>query len=269
MAILSKACNPECKGLENLALQIFEIFFQILLNLNLSLNVNLSRHSYFMWDKLGSGNFSVRLSSFNPIGFCYSYAWSSSLYEGRSSFCMRLISRKLYKFLLIFLTGFTSLSALLLFPLSITFFVFSSINYLLYLYAWFLILFHSTQIRFSQSTHLLMCLSFESLTSITKTGFNQPSQMLYNVIFPTESNSPIRSRYIFYFIFSLTFKAFMMFVTFLLFQSNLYVVLARGKGSKNSIIEIFARQKTLNKKSANSQKPDFPKYFKMPSFQNF
>ena len=30
-------------------------------------------------------------------------------------------------------------------------------------------------------------------------------------------------------------KAFVMFVTFLLFQSNLYVVLARGKGPKNSI----------------------------------
>ena len=39
----------------------------------------------------------------------------------------------------------------------------------------------------------------------------------------------------FYFMFSLTFKAFMMFVTFLLFQSNLYMVLECGKGPKNSI----------------------------------
>ena len=69
--------------------------------------------------------------------------------------------------------------------------------------------------------------------------------MLYNVILPTETNFPIRSRYGFYFLFSLLFKAFVMFVTFLLFQSNLYVVLACGKGPKNSVqIEIFSRQKT-------------------------
>ena len=66
-------------------------------------------------------------------------------------------------------------------------------------------------------------------------GFNQPSQMLYNVIFPTETNFPIRSRDVFYFLFSLIFKAFVMLVTFLLFQSNLYIVLACGKGPKNSI----------------------------------
>ena len=37
-----------------------------------------------------------------------------------------------------------------------------------------------------------------------------------------------------------------MFVTFLLFQSNLYVVLARGKGPKNSVQrDIFHTKKTL------------------------
>ena len=47
-------------------------------------------------DSIDSGNFSVRgLSSFNPKGFYYSYAWSRSLCEGRTSFCIRLISRKL------------------------------------------------------------------------------------------------------------------------------------------------------------------------------
>ena len=66
-------------------------------------------------------------------------------------------------------------------------------------------------------------------------GFNQPSQMPNNVIFPTELNFPIRLKYVFYFMFSLTFKAFVIFVTFLLFQSNLYVVLARGKGPKNGV----------------------------------
>ena len=75
-------------------------------------------------------------------------------------------------------------------------------------------------------------------------GFNQPSQMLYNVIFPTETNFPIRSRDVFYFLFSLIFKAFVMLVTFLLFQSNLYIVLACGKVQKTAFIEIFSKQKT-------------------------
>ena len=43
--------------------------------------------------------------------------------ERRSSFCTGLISRKLCRFLLMFSTCFTSFSVLLLFPLSITFFV--------------------------------------------------------------------------------------------------------------------------------------------------
>ena len=70
------------------------------------------------------------------------------LCEGKTSFGMRLISRKLCRFLLLFLTGFTSLSVLLLFPLF----------HLLHLYARFLIMFHLTEMRFSRSTHLLMCL---------------------------------------------------------------------------------------------------------------
>ena len=64
------------------------------------------------------------LSSFNPKGFCYSYAWSCSLCEGRTSFCTGLISRKLCGFLFIFSVSFTSFGVLLLFPLSITVFVF-------------------------------------------------------------------------------------------------------------------------------------------------
>ena len=77
--------------------------------------------------------------------------------------------------------------------------------------------------------------------------------MPLNVIFPTETNFPVRSRYLFSFMFSLTFKAFMMFVTFLLFQSNLYVVLARGKGPKNNVHrDLF---KTKNPKQKNPQTP--------------
>ena len=48
--------------------------------------------------------------------------------------------------------------------------------------------------------------------------------------------------------FSLTFRAFVMFVTFLLFQSNLYIVLACKKGPKNSIHRYLLRQNALNKK---------------------
>ena len=64
---------------------------------------------------------SERLSSFNPKGFYYSYAWSCSLCQGRTSFCTGFISRKLCRFIRMFSTGFTSFSVLLLFPLSITF----------------------------------------------------------------------------------------------------------------------------------------------------
>ena len=64
------------------------------------------------------------LSFFNPKGFYDSYAWSYSLCERRTSFCLGIISRKLSEFLPMFWTGFTSLSALFLFPILITFFVF-------------------------------------------------------------------------------------------------------------------------------------------------
>ena len=56
--------------------------------------------------------------------------------------------------------------------------------------------------------------------------FNLLSQMSYNVIFPVEPNFSIRFK---------TFKAFVMFVIVLLFQNTLDLVLARGKGPKNSV----------------------------------
>ena len=46
---------------------------------------------------------------------------------------------------------------------------FSSIDHL-QLCAQFLILFHLTQMRFSRSTHLLICLALETLPSIIRTG---------------------------------------------------------------------------------------------------
>ena len=91
--------------------------------------IELSWHSGSMWDKLGWLKWfwqflRDRLSSFNLKRLYYSYACSCSLYERRSSFCTGPISRKLYTFLLVFSTGFTTLGVLLLFPLLITFFVF-------------------------------------------------------------------------------------------------------------------------------------------------
>ena len=51
------------------------------------------------------------------------------------------------------------------------------------------------------------------------------------------------------------FKAFVMFVTFLLFQGNLFVVLACGKGPKNSIHRDFFKIKTPEiKKAPDPQK---------------
>ena len=57
-------------------------------------------------------------------------------------------------------TMFASLIALLLLPLLITFFL---------VVTQFLILFHLTQMRFSRSNHLIICLFLETLTSIIRT----------------------------------------------------------------------------------------------------
>ena len=88
--------------------------------------------------------------------------------------------------------------------------------------------------------------------------------MLYNVIFTIKTNFPVRPRYVLYLMFSLTFKAIVILVTFLLFQSNLCVVLACGKGRKNSICrDLFKTKKplakplkTLNFDSSKASGPD-------------
>ena len=67
-----------------------------------------------------SGNLSVRESSLKIL--CYSYV-TYNLCKERTSFCRGLISRKLCGFSLMFSSDFTSFVVLLLFPLSITFFV--------------------------------------------------------------------------------------------------------------------------------------------------
>ena len=77
-----------------------------------------------------------------------SYAWSCSLCEGRTSFCTGIISRKLYGFLHNVFDWF-----------------YYTQYHLLHLYAWFLILFYLKKMRLSWSTHLLICLSLETLSS--------------------------------------------------------------------------------------------------------
>ena len=62
--------------------------------------IKLSWNYCSLWDKHGWLNcfwqfLCEGLSSFNPKGFYYSYEWTCSLYEDRTSFYMRLISRKL------------------------------------------------------------------------------------------------------------------------------------------------------------------------------
>ena len=130
MTILSNGCkqdNFESRNSLKL-LQIFVAFVRILLNVNLSLNQTLLTFLLYgdklEWLNWFSQFLCERLSSFNQNGFYYSYTWPCSLYEARTSFCTRLISRKFCGFLLMFLTSFTSLSVLLVFLLSITLCVF-------------------------------------------------------------------------------------------------------------------------------------------------
>ena len=93
--------------LRNLALQICEVSAWILLNVNLpestSPDILALCESWLSW----FWQFVCeRVFLFNPKGFCHSCAWCCSLCEARTSFCMGLISRKLYRFLLMFLTDF-------------------------------------------------------------------------------------------------------------------------------------------------------------------
>ena len=97
-------------------MQIFEALIQILLNVWYFPWIKLSWHSWSVWDKLGWFNWFWQflpegLSSSNLKGFYYSYAWSCSLCKGRTSFYMRLISRKLWVILLNCMCNCTSIMA--------------------------------------------------------------------------------------------------------------------------------------------------------------
>ena len=129
------------RTLKNLALPIFEVFIWSLLDMNLSLNQILPtfllyvRQTWLTQLSLAISPWGVIFLLSERILFCYSCAYTCSLYEGRTSPCTGLISRKRSEFLFMFLIAFTSFSVLLLFPQSITFFV---------LYTRFLMLFHVT-----------------------------------------------------------------------------------------------------------------------------
>ena len=74
-------------------------------------------------DSIDSGNFSVR--GYLPlIQKDFNTHMHGLAFYVKTSFCTGLISKKLCCRFLLFSTGFTSLSVLLLFPLSVTFFVF-------------------------------------------------------------------------------------------------------------------------------------------------
>ena len=105
-----EGCKPDHFEPHNsVKLKIFEVFVPILLNVNLSLNQTLLTFLFYVrqtlmtqlltwfWQFLCEG-----LSYFHQKRFYYSYAWSCILCEGRTSFCMWLISRKLCRFLLRF-----------------------------------------------------------------------------------------------------------------------------------------------------------------------
>ena len=91
-----------------------------------------------MWIKLGWLNWfwqflCKRLSSFSLERLYYSYAWSCSLCERRTSFCMGLVSRKLFRFLLFFWLA-----------------LLRSVSYFFFLY---------------QSPSSLLCMAFDSISS--------------------------------------------------------------------------------------------------------
>ena len=73
-------------------------------------SIKLSWHSCSMWNKLGWLNWfwqflNEGLSFFDPKWFYYSYAWSYSLCERRTSFCRGIISRKLQILMYSYLSG--------------------------------------------------------------------------------------------------------------------------------------------------------------------
>ena len=118
----------------NLALQITEALIITLLNVNPGIIpwIKLSWHSCSRWDKRGWLNWFRQflyeeLSSFNLKKDSITHMHGLALYLKERLPFARETSLKNCGFLLMFLTGFASLSILLLFPLLITFVVMHSL----------------------------------------------------------------------------------------------------------------------------------------------
>ena len=130
--------------------------------LTLYVKEELRFHGTYLWKTLQILTYAFNclyltqfLTSFSSINhllyllyLLYLFAWDLSLENSADSYlCYQLI---------LYLTQFLT--------------SFSSINHLLCLYAWFLILFHLTEMMFSWSTHLLMFLLLETLMSFIRTS---------------------------------------------------------------------------------------------------
>ena len=133
MAILLKACKPDNFESHNSLKFSFTNIWGLCSNsvdcasfLESNCSDILALHETNLHGSIDSGNFTVTL--YLPLigkdPSTYSYAWSCSLCEGRTCFCVWDLSLGNCRFLIKYLTGFTLLSVLLLFPLLITFFVF-------------------------------------------------------------------------------------------------------------------------------------------------
>ena len=133
MAILSKGCEPdnfESQIFWNLTLQMFEVFVRILLNVNLSLNQTspdiLALFETNLDDSIDSGSFSltVYLSLIRRDSDTHMHGLAVYVKEGLSFKWDLSLENYLCRVVLMFLTGFTSLSIWPLFPSMIKLFVF-------------------------------------------------------------------------------------------------------------------------------------------------
>ena len=129
--------------------------------------IKLSWHYCSMWDKLGWLNWFQQflckdLSYFNPKKLCYSYAWSCSLCEGKTFYCMDLSLKK-------------SVDSYLCFQLALYhsvphfrfIYLFCLPSLPLYMVFWCYFIRHRWVLSIKPSTNVFY---LETLTSIIKTG---------------------------------------------------------------------------------------------------
>ena len=167
MAILSKACKPDNFESHNslkLSFTNIEVSHSSFVDCESFLESNssdiLALCEADLDDSIDSGNFSVR--GYLPLiqKDCSTHMHGLAVYVKQGLLFARDLQRSLQILIYVF--------DWLYFTQCLT--CCSSIDLLLQLCARFLILFHLTKMRFSRSTHLLMFLSLETLTSIIRTG---------------------------------------------------------------------------------------------------